>query len=103
MRVLRFCSVAGMALFMSSTAFSEPTAGTPGAPVTPVAAEENPVICKRISDTGSRVRKTKVCHTKSEWTGGEKSAQDTLRTIQHKGVQPGGDSLQAKPESPGTR
>lgn len=73
-----------------------------GAPVvmaeetTPPAAQDDgeKVICKRIEDTGSRVRKTKVCHTKAEWDAKEKGAQDTLRGIQQKGVQPGGESLQ---------
>lgn len=63
-------------------------------PVEATADEGEKVVCKRIEDTGSRVRKTKVCHTKAEWDAQEKGAQETLRGIQQKGVQPGGDSLQ---------
>ena len=96
MSVLKL-SVAGFALALAWSPIAlaeEATAPQPAAATAAVADEDDTVVCKKIQDTGSRVRRTKVCKTKSEWNAAEKGAQDTMRGIQQKGVQPGGESLQ---------
>ncbi|BCW90257.1 hypothetical protein sos41_34250 [Alphaproteobacteria bacterium SO-S41] len=95
MSVLKL-SIAGFALALawSPIALAEEAAAPQPAATAAAAEEEDTVVCKKIQDTGSRVRRTKVCKTKSEWNAAEKGAQDTMRGIQQKGVQPGGDSLQ---------
>jgi hypothetical protein len=58
------------------------------------AAEENPVVCKRIAVTGSRVKKEKVCKTQREWNAGTQRAQEFMRGIERGGShQPGGEGL----------
>jgi len=61
----------------------------------PVAAEvSNPVICRRLAVTGSRVRKETVCKTRSAWAADTKGAQEYLKSIERgSGAQPGGQSL----------
>ena len=71
-------SVAGLA----APAF----AAEPAAQPAPPAAEEKKV-CKRVTETGSLVRKTKVCLTRAQWQksadghrGYAQDMQDALRT-----------------------
>ena len=94
MSVLKL-SIAGFALALAfaPVAAAEEAAPQPGTTAA-AANDDDTVVCKRQEDTGSRVRRTKICKTKAEWSAAEKGAQDTLRGIQQKGVQPGGDSLQ---------
>ena len=86
-------AVFALALAWSPVALADQPAPQPGATAA-AAAEEDPVVCKRVAETGSRLGKTKICKPKSEWEDRSKKDQDTLRTIQQKGVQPGGESLQ---------
>ena len=62
--------------------------------VAQVAAQDDPVICKRIAVTGSRVKKVETCRTKSQWADVERKAKDYMRRIERStGNQPGGDTL----------
>ena len=94
MSVLKL-SAAGFAFALACMplALAEQAAPIP-AGTTAAAADEDPVVCKRVAETGSRLGKKKVCKPKSEWEGRSKADQETLRQIQQKGVQPGGESLQ---------
>jgi hypothetical protein len=47
------------------------------------------LICKKIAETGSHVRKTKVCLTRDQWEGSATRHQDYGRDLQ--------DSLRSKP------
>jgi hypothetical protein len=94
MSVLKL-SAAGFAFALACMplAIAEETA--PPATTTATAnTDEDPVVCKRVAETGSRLGKKKICKPKSEWEKRSKSDQDALRTIQQKGVQPGGETLQ---------
>jgi hypothetical protein len=56
---------------------------------------DDPVVCKRVQVTGSRVRKTKVCRPESEWRRTAEEAQAMMKKIERKsspGV--GGETLQ---------
>lgn len=58
------------------------------------AAEENPVVCKRVAVTGSRVKKEKVCRTQREWETYTQRAKEYMRGIERGGAhQPGGEAL----------
>ena len=48
----------------------------------PAAPAEEKLICKRITDIGSRVSKKKVCMTAREWAANRASAQDFTRRAQ---------------------
>lgn len=58
------------------------------------ATMDDPVICKKIDVTGSRVRKEKICRTKSQWAGDTKAAKDFVRGVDRgTASQPGGEGL----------
>jgi hypothetical protein len=62
------------------------------------AAAKDPVICKSVTATGSRVRKGRVCVAKSAWATGERNAKETMRGIERTnstGV--GGQALGVEP------
>ena len=63
---------------------AEPTPADPvaSAAATLATAEDDPVICKRITVTGSRVKKIDACRTKSQWAEVERKAQDYMRRIE---------------------
>lgn len=44
------------------------------------AAEEDKLICKRLEETGTRLRKHKVCRTESEWEAQAKAAQEFAKS-----------------------
>jgi hypothetical protein len=76
-----------VALTLCAGALAEETAAQ-------VAATDDPVICKRIAVTGSRVKKVETCRTKSQWAEVERKAKDYMRGIDRStGNQPGGDTL----------
>jgi hypothetical protein len=45
------------------------------------AADADPQICKRVDVLGSRVRKERVCKSKSEWAFIEQQKRETFRAI----------------------
>lgn len=58
------------------------------------AADENPVVCKRVAVTGSRVKKEKICKTQREWEAYSQRAKDYMRGLERGGAhQPGGEGL----------
>jgi hypothetical protein len=58
------------------------------------AATDDPVICKKIDVTGSRVRKEKICRTKSQWVADTKAAKDFVKGVERgTASQPGGEGL----------
>ncbi|MFZ2507068.1 MAG: hypothetical protein WAW79_01155 [Steroidobacteraceae bacterium] len=63
-----------------------PTGSGPAGPeeirVATAAAVEDPLVCKKVEATGSRIRKGKVCKPKSEWDGYERRAEDMLKKIE---------------------
>ncbi len=42
-------------------------AGTPGAAAPDAAPATDPVICRRITETGSRLKASRTCLTRSQW------------------------------------
>jgi len=55
------------------------------------AAAEDPVICKKVEVTGSRIRKEKVCRTRSQWAGDTRAAKDFVRGVERGGASQPGD------------
>jgi hypothetical protein len=43
--------------------------------------DPNPVICKTVPVTGSRLKSNKVCRTKSEWAGDATNAQGFMKDV----------------------
>jgi hypothetical protein len=59
------------------------------------AAADDPITCKTQTETGSRVRKNKICMTQSEWEAHRKAARRYKEGIDRsRSTQPGGQSLQ---------
>jgi hypothetical protein len=58
-------------------------------------ADADPVVCRKMDVFGSRVRKQKVCMTRSEWANQKDETQRALRDANRRNsTQPGGESLQ---------
>jgi len=52
----------------------------------------DPVICKQYEETGSLVKKRKVCRTKSEWAKSSSEMQETLnRFVEDRRTRPAGN------------
>jgi hypothetical protein len=63
-------------------ATTAPVAGAPAAPAAAAAAvDENPMICKRITETGTLGRKKKICMTAKQWEVQREAARGTMRRI----------------------
>ncbi len=77
-------------LLATATMATEPVSPAPAAN----AAGENPIVCKRVAVTGSRVKKEKICRTQREWETHTQRAQEYMRSIERGGSrQPGGEGL----------
>lgn len=64
----------------------------PDAEVAPPPPPADPVICKRYEETGSLIKKRKVCRTKSEWTKATSEMQETLnRFVEDRRTRPAGN------------
>jgi hypothetical protein len=64
--------------------------GTEAPPPSPPAAD--PVICKQFEETGSLIRKRKVCKTKSQWAKASSEMQETLnRFVEDRRTRPAGN------------
>jgi outer membrane protein TolC len=78
-------SAAAPAAGAPAVAAPSATAGTPVAAPTTVsavdAADADQPICKRVDVLGSRVRKERVCKSKSEWALIEQQKRETFRSI----------------------
>jgi hypothetical protein len=90
--------VATPAAASAEAAPSPASAPAPDAKPDKVAATEttddNPVVCKRVAVTGSRVKKEQVCRTQREWDAYSQRAKEFMRGIERGGSrQPGGESL----------
>ena len=60
-------------------------AAAPAAPAAAVAAaDEDPMICKKITETGTLGRKKKLCMTASEWEQHRKGARGLMNGINSK-------------------
>jgi hypothetical protein len=56
-----------------------------------VVADADPMICRTQTETGSRVRRTKVCMTQSEWEAHRQAARRYKENIDRsRSAQPGG-------------
>ena len=54
----------------------------PAAPAATVAAaDEDPMVCKKVTETGTLGRKKKVCMTASEWEQRRNAARDFMRRV----------------------
>lgn len=52
----------------------------------------DPIICKKYEETGSLVRKRKVCRTKSEWAKANSELQETMnRFVEDRRTRPAGN------------
>lgn len=57
----------------------------------PAAEKKDEKICKRITETGSRVGSTRICKTAEEWRREQDAAKDTTRRMQQsRGATKGG-------------
>jgi hypothetical protein len=64
------------------------------APTQAASAENDPLVCKRQEETGTRLKKKKICKTESEWEAQEQAAQKWAKDMNRSGAgQPGGESL----------
>jgi hypothetical protein len=55
----------------------------------PPAEPADPVICKKFAETGSLVRKKKICRTQSEWTTESSSLRDSAaRFVEERRARP---------------
>ncbi len=71
-----------------------PSAFATEAPPAPAENAGDEMVCKRIAETGSRVKKVKVCKTRSEWDQVENQAQDAAKRLNSKnGNVPSGQGL----------
>lgn len=52
-------------------------------------AHDNEIICRTEDETGTRLRKTKICMTRKEWRTGEQASQDAISAVQKKGATSG--------------
>lgn len=60
------------------------------------AAENDPVVCKRMAVTGSRVKKEKVCRPQSQWGRDADRAKEFMKGMERGGSRGvGGESLPA--------
>lgn len=75
--MIRAAFSAAVALSVAAPAFAQTTA-TPA----PSGIDDNRIICRKIGETGSLVRKTKQCFTKAEWDRiAESQRRGTVRMI----------------------
>jgi hypothetical protein len=73
-----------MSLFVAmllATGAQGAAAETPAVPADPV-PEANPVICKRFTEIGSRLKSTKVCQTQSEWDEQRRAGRQSIERSQ---------------------
>ncbi len=96
---MRLSSIALAAVFavglgLSANAETTPTPPPPPAPPAQPAVDpdqakkdayDNEIICRTEDETGTRLRKTKICMTRKEWRSGEQDAQDAVSAAQRKG------------------
>ena len=59
---------------------------TASSPTVAAATEEDPMVCERISQTGTRVSQ-RVCMRRSQMEAKQRAAQDLLGEVQKRGVQ----------------
>lgn len=88
--------VAGWLALMAAPAAlaADPAAAAEEKVAAAEAAEENPVVCKRLAVTGSRVKKEKVCKTQREWETHSQRAKEFMRGVERGGShQAGGETL----------
>jgi hypothetical protein len=84
--------LAAPALLLATATLAEEQAPAP--PTQAQAADESPVVCKRVAVTGSRVKKEKVCKTQRQWDAYSQRAKEFMRGIERRGTtQPGGEGL----------
>jgi hypothetical protein len=90
-------AAAGVVAPAAPAAPAAPVAAAPAAaPAAAVAAAEDPMICKKITETGTLGRKKKLCMTASQWEEHRKNARGVMRSIdsgagaQNSGVSGGG-------------
>lgn len=69
----------------------------------PVAAADDPMVCRTHVETGTIGRRMKVCMKKSEWEAHTRATRKFMNTMQRsRSTQPGGEALGASSGSPGT-
>lgn len=69
----------------------------------PVAAADDPMVCRTHVETGTIGRRMKVCMKKSEWAAHTRATRKFLNTMQRsRSTQPGGEALGASSGSPGS-
>lgn len=84
--------LAASALLLATATLAEDQAPAP--PTQAEAADESPVVCKRVAVTGSRVKKEKVCKTQRQWDAYSQRAKEFMRGVERGGShQPGGEGL----------
>jgi hypothetical protein len=81
--VARTLALVTLAVSGAVLAAEPPPANPATATATTVAATaDDPMICKRITVTGSRVKKIDTCRTRSQWAEVERKAKDYMRRIE---------------------
>jgi hypothetical protein len=71
-----------ISLVLYVMAAAQAAAPVEAAPAPAPKAAKTKVVCKRFEDTGSLVRKRKVCHTRTEWSRLQQATQDEWGAIQ---------------------
>jgi len=86
--VREFLFAGWLALLAAPAVLAADPAASPDEKVSTAAAtEENPIVCKRIAVTGSRVKKEKICRTQREWDTSTQRAKEFVRDVD-RGNQP---------------
>lgn len=88
--------IAALAATLQGAPASNPTAPV-NAPTAGAAAAADPVICRRIADTGSRVGGARECLTKSQWAERQRVDAQNLRDSQTRGFQFQSPDSQGRP------
>jgi len=70
-------------LGLSAVALASVTAAaTSAAPPAKGKDDSNKVICRTVQDIGSRLNKSRACHTKAEWAELRRQTRETVQHIQ---------------------
>jgi len=100
--------MAGAAVASEQTPSAAPAATDPttvsGVTVTgatPVVAPEDPIVCRKAPETGSRVRAMKECRKKSEWAAKSKSRGHRVDGVRFQDCGGGGAACDPTPRPPG--
>jgi len=78
-----------MSIFSAFAMLAAAPAGSAPADVTAPAEVTDPVICRRISETGSRLKASRTCLTRSQWADRRRAERMAIEQAQTQRVMSG--------------